>query len=233
MSKQAYSPPVVAILIMKLILPARVLNALLGDLIEEFQLRVQQDAASAQLWFWQQSLATSFIYFNKIFNSPVFVKKLIVIVPLLLFVIVFLLLTWLSYAYSVTGYSSGFWQNLLAGYAHLAILEPAFWLDISSQIEAIDGVGFLFYPPAVLTTLCNFAILYLLNKRPNFTSLKMACWGYSLMLLPYVWSIFYIGSHTLADKQIGPYITFGLLSFFYMILPVSYLVHRKLKQDQS
>jgi hypothetical protein len=233
MSKEVYSPPVVAISIMKLILPKRVLITLLGDLTEEFQFRVQQDAAKAKLWFWQQSLTTSFIYFNEIFNSPAFVKKLNVIVPLLLFVIAFLLLTWLSYAYSVKGYSSEFWPRLLAGYAHLAILEPAFWLNIYSQIKAIDGVGFLFYPPAVLSTLGNFTILFLLNKGPNFTALKMACWGYSLMLLPYVGSIIYIGSHTLADKQIGPFIMFGLLSFFYMVLPVSYLVHRKLKKVQT
>jgi hypothetical protein len=234
MNKQAYKPPFLAISIMKLILPARVLDALLGDLLEEFLLRGQQDPASAKLWFWQQSLETSFIYFSKIFNSPAFIKKLNFIVPTLLFIMSFLLITWMSYVDNIDEYSLEFWHIFVSGgYAHLLIFESTFWLNILDHMTKIDGINFLYHPPAVIITLCNFTILYVLNKRPNFTALNMACWGYSLMLVPYIWSIIYISSHTFAAKQVGPIIAIGILSFLYMVLPVSYLVHRKLKKSQT
>ena len=59
----------------------------------------------------------------------------------------------------------------------------------------------------------------------------MTLWGYGEMLEPYAWALIHINSQQLAPKQIGPVIAFGLITFFYMILPVSYMVNKKLKNQ--
>ena len=43
----------------------------------------------------------------------------------------------------------------------------------------------------------------------------------------------HISNNNFEETQIGPIIAIGLITFLYMILPVSYLVHRKLKQQSE
>jgi len=226
------SPPSFAVLLMTWILPKCVLDTILGDLFEEFSQRANEDERAANRWFWHQALHTSVIYFNKVFNSPKFVRKINLILPILLFVVAFLLIAWLSYADNLKGYSEGFWQILLSGNAHMALFEKAFWLNLADHLLAIDGGKFLVdIPSFIITTVCLLLLVFL-DKRQNFSPLKMACWGYSLVLLPYVWSLIHISSNHYQATQIGPITAIGLISFFYMILPISYLVHRKLKSHQ-
>ncbi len=233
LNRATLSPPSFAILLLTWVLPAAVLEAILGDLMEEFDERAQVNNKAARIWFWQQTIQTSMIYFKKIFNSPSFIRKLNIIIPLVLFSIAFILIAWLSHADNLTEYAPGFWQTLLTGQAHMALFDGAFWSSIGDYVGQVDSVWFLLDGPSLIITFLSIALLLYLDRKTTFTALKMACWGYALVVLPYIWSIIHINSNHFIATQIGPIIAIGLITFLYMVLPVSYLVHRKLKQVES
>jgi hypothetical protein len=233
MNRAVMSPPSFALLLLNWILPAKVLDVILGDLMEEFDERARDNNKAAKRWFWQQATQTSVIYFKKLFNSPSFIRQLNIVLPLLLFMTAFILIAWLSYADNLAEYAPGFWQTLLTGQAHMALFDGAFWLSITQYITQIDAVWFLLDGPSLMITFLSISLLIYLDKKSSFTALKMACWGYALVILPYIWAIVHINSNHFIATQIGPIIAIGLLTFLYMVLPVSYLVHRKLKQLES
>jgi hypothetical protein len=232
-NRAAVSPPTFAILLLTWILPAAILEVILGDLMEEFDERAQANNKAAKIWFWQQATHTSMIYFKQIFNSPSFVRKLNIVLPLALFSIAFILIAWLSYADNLAEYAPGFWETLLTGQAHMALFDGAFWSSIGDYVSRVDSVWFLLDGPSLIITCFSISLLLYLDRKSTFTALKMACWGYALVILPYIWSIIHINSNHLLAAQIGPIIAIGLITFLYMVLPVSYLVHRKLKQVDS
>lgn len=230
---QAVSPPSFAVLLLTWFLPARIADAILGDLLEEFGERAKNNDKAASRWFWQQSIRTSGIYFKQVFNSPSFVRKLNILLPMVLFVTAFALITWLSYADNIAEYAPGFWQKLLTGQAHMALFDGAFWASLTDYIGMIDDVWFLLDIPSLILAFFSISLLIYLDKKSRFSPLKMACWGYALVILPYFWSLLHISSNHFVATEVGPIIAIGLLSFLYMILPVSYLVHKKLKQAET
>jgi arginine exporter protein ArgO len=233
MNQSVMSPPGFAILIMTWILPTKVLETILGDLIEEFNERALQGEKAAKQWFWQQAIHTSVIYFNQVFNSPSFIRKLNIVIPAILFVIAFTLIAWLSFADDIDGYSDGFWQSILTGQTYMALFEQEFWTSLRDYFLMIDQPGFLIDMPSMVIAILSIFLLVMLDKKLSFTPLKMAIWGYSLVLLPYLWSIIHINSNHFEVTEIGPITAIGLITFLYMILPISYLVNRKLKQENK
>lgn len=229
---QAVSPPSLAILLLTWFLPAHIVDAILGDLLEEFSERVKDNDIAAKRWFWQQSLHTSGIYFKQVFNSPSVFKKLNILLAMVFFVLAFMLIAWLSYADNLADYAPGFWQTLLTGQAHMALFDGAFWASVLKYIGMIDDVWFLLDSPSLILAIFSLSLLVYLDKKSSFSPLQMACWGYALVVLPYFWSLLHINSNHFVATEIGPIIAIGLLSFLYMILPVSYLVHKKLKQAE-
>jgi|GEM_PF-7049463 len=230
---EVFSPPSFAVLLLTWILPATILEAILGDLMEEFDERAKANNKAARVWFWQQATHTSMIYFKKIFNSPSFIRKLNIVIPLVLFSTAFTLIAWLSYADNLSEYAPGFWQTLLTGQAHMALFDGAFWSSIGDYLSRVDSVWFLFDGPSLIITFFSISLLLYLDRKSTFTALQMACWGYALVILPYIWAIIHINSNHFIATQIGPIIAIGLITFLYMVLPVSFLVHRKLKQVES
>lgn len=227
------TPPTFAMMLLAWILPNKVLDMILGDLLEEFSERAKDNTKAANRWFWQQAMQTSLIYFNKFFNSASFIRKLNIVLPLVLFLMVFALIAWLSYADNLSEYAPGFWQTLLTGQAHMAFFDGAFWSNLSDYIAQIDEVWFLIDSPSLIIAIFSISLLVYLDRKSPFSPRKMACWGYALVVLPYIWALVHINSNHFIATQIGPIMAIGLLTFLYMILPVSYLVHNKLKQAQQ
>ena len=228
---ELFSPPSFALMLLAWILSPYLVDAILGDLIEEFNHRSKADSQAAKRWFWQQTIHTTLIYLKKSFNSPSFIRKLNIVLPLALFILAFALIAWLSYADNLSDYAPGFWQTLLTGQAHMAFFDGAFWANLGDYIAQVDSVWFLLDSASLILALFTILLLIHLDKRSSFTPLKMACWGYSLVVLPYLWSLIHINSNHFIATEIGPIIAIGLITFLYTILPVSYLVHRKLKQQ--
>lgn len=221
------APPWFAVLLLRYFLPNALVEVLLGDLFEEYFDKAQINNRVANRWFWQQTFQTVSIYISKKLKSPSFFIKLNISVALTFFLISFVLIAWLSYADNIADYAPGFWQTLLTGQAHMALFEQAFWSSLLSYLTMIDSVNFLMHMPALLISIMSLFLLIYLDKKSPFTAAKMACWGYMLSVLPYIWSIVHINSNHFVATEIGPIIAIGLLNFLYMVLPVSYLVHMK------
>ena len=59
----------------------------------------------------------------------------------------------------------------------------------------------------------------------------MAAWGYGLATVPYVVGLIVIAMNSFVPTQIGPIIAIMLLSALYMLLPVTYMVVKRLNQE--
>jgi hypothetical protein len=230
--KMLYQPPKLAMFLINLILPTHLIDTLLGDLLEEFQCKAEEDHKFANQWFWQQSLQTSALYFSKVFSSPSFAKKLNIFIPLCMLVGIILLVVWLSDMDELVGFSDGFWDSLLQGKLHMALFESAFWEQSINVLFNMNIWMFIDLRALLLATF-NIGLLSYLNKTQTMSALRLAVWGYSLMLAPYVLSVSYLSNHALAPKETGPIIAMGILSLMYMLIPVSYMVNKKLKADQA
>ena len=230
MSNRHPTPPKAALLLMSIILPKQIKNSLIGDLIEEYELLIADGSKDANAWFWKQAMETNLIYVSSLLRRPSFLRKLNILIPFILFTFASLLITWLSHMGSLNGYSEGMWQRLLEGKIHLALFEPTFWQEINQLLLKVGSLSMYLHLPSMLFAATSLLVLYKLDKKLNFSALKMAVWGYGFMLLPYTWALIHINTHPLMPKQIGPLLAFGLITVFYMLLPVSYVVNKKLVQ---
>ena len=231
MNKSHPNPPKIAMILMSVILPKRIHQNLVGDLLEEFEQMSEQDSKAANSWFWRQTMETNLIYLSGLLQRPTVLHKLNIIVPVVLFFLASLLISWLSNIDSLEGYSEGMWHRLMEGKVHLALFEPAFWRELQTVGAELIDLGMYFHTPSMVFATLNLTLLYTMDKKLTFSTLKMTLWGYGLMLVPYAWALIHINSQQLTPKQIGPVIAFGLITFFYMILPVSYMVNKKLKNQ--
>ncbi len=224
-------PPRLANKIMSLLLPARFLDNVLGDLEEEYYELAERDVKSANKWYWQQSMATSMIYLQKRLGSVEVLGRLNFYLPLAIFVIVVGLISLLSSLDNPEFISSTFWDELMQGQLHTALFSDNFWHNFWSFIKT-SSLPMFIHLESLLITAVNLLILIYLSKKQQASALKLALWGYTLSFVPYAWSIIHIANNDLVAKQIGPIIATGVLSLLYMLLPVSYLVHRKLKRQK-
>ncbi len=224
-------PPRLAMMLLSLILPRRIHNNIIGDLLEEYEQISESDHKAAKSWFWRQALETNLIYLSGLLRRPTVLYKLNILIPFGLFLLATLLISWLSNMNSLAGYSEGMWQRLLEGKVHLALFESAFWQDLKQFFPSTLDFSMYIDLPSVLFATVNLIVLYKMDKKLDFSALRMAAWGYGLMLVPYAWAFIHINTQQLVPKQIGPVIAFGLITFFYMILPVSYMVNKKLKKQ--
>lgn len=233
MNKHQVKPPKVALFLLALILPKSIQNHLIGDLIEEFEVLSEQDCKAANAWFWQQTIDTNLIYLAGLIRRPSVLQKLNIFLPLSLFMLTTLLISWLSNMDSLEGYSEGMWPSLLEGKIHLALFEPAFWQDSTLFFTEVTNVQMFLDIPSIVFAFVALFILRYLNKKLSVSAIYMAVWGYGLVLLPYLWVLIHINTQQLSPTQIGPLLAFGLLSFLYLVLPVSYMVNTKLKRLQE
>ena len=231
-SKNEATPPQLANKIMSLLLPKRFLDNVLGDLEEEFYQLAEHNIKLANMWYWRQSMETSMICLQKKFGSIGFLGRLNVYLPLAMFVIVVGLISLLSSLEDPAFISSTFWDELLQGKIHTALFSGNFWHNFSSFIGTAE-LGMFIHPESLLIATINIFVLIYLDIKQSASALKLAVWGYALAFIPYIWSIIHITSNTFDARQIGPIIATGILSLLYMLLPVSYMVHRKLKLQQA
>lgn len=224
-------PPKLALVLLYLLLPKRILDNLIGDLLEEFALLQQRTPEQAHSWFWQQSLATCVSYFRHLLTQPNTLQKLNIILPVVTFFLLLVLISWLSNISSLEHYSAGMWDRVLQGRVHTALIEPAFWQDFWFCLTRLFDLSMYIDLPALVMAAVILTTLLKLSHQLKLCACKMALWGYSLTLAPYLWALVYINSHSLLATEVGPVIAFGLLSFLYLLLPVSFIVHKKLELE--
>lgn len=224
-------PPLLANQLMSLLIPKRLLDNIVGDLEEEFYLLAKQDIKKANKWYWQQSIETSMVYLQKKISSIEVLGRLNFYLPFAMFLIVVGLTIVLSVLEDPTFISPTFWDEMLQGKIHTALFSGNFWLNFWNILRMAEWGMFIHLKSLLIATL-NILVLIYLDKKQNASAVKLAIWGYTLAFVPYAWSIIHIANHSFEAKQIGPIIATGVLSLLYMLLPVSYIIHRRLKRLQ-
>lgn len=233
------SPPYCALKILKLFTPAHHYNLILGDLLEEYTERAAVNAAKADAWFWHQTQLNILIYTKHTMTSETLIRSLFLSIGLLVFSTLIIIVMWLSSMDHVNGFSPNFWQNLLNGRVHLALLEPAFWSgtgiywEKSTQYGISHFVMMFFDMPALLCSLCLLYLYFSILRRTS--SVFIACnYGLLLLLLPYMFGLTLLNHLTFEAQQVGPVLAFMLLSTCYLVLPISIMFSQKfLKQAKS
>jgi len=230
MSNQQYNPPKLAILLIKLFAPSRVVDNLIGDLYEEYYLQIKQNnnnTSKANQWFWQQTLQSVFSYSQHYLTRPELLRYFNAIFCIIGVFITLMLTVWLSYADNFNGYSDDFWSNLLSGKIHLALIEPQFWLTLPEYVQQIEGIQFLLSPKSLVFTLVATGGLVYLYKN-KYSVLSIITSSIVMLTLPYVGSLIMLGSHSYQPTQVGPVIAVGIYSVLYMLPIVSMILHLKL-----
>ncbi|REL35077.1 hypothetical protein [Thalassotalea euphylliae] len=226
------TPPFLASKLLSLLLPERYSDNVLGDLEEEFYQLAEQDMKLANHWYWRQSMSTSMIYLQKKMRSIEVLGRLNFYLPLAMVLIAISLVSLLSMLTDPEFISPRFWDELLQGKIHTALLSENFWHNFWSFIRMAELDMLIHSESLIIASACLFILSYQ-AKKPQVSAAKLAIWGYMLAFTPYLWSIIYIGHNSFEARQVGPIIATGILSLFYMLLPVSYLVHRQLKRQQA
>lgn len=225
-------PPALANKVLSVLLPNRLLESVLGDLEEEFNILAKQNIKRANQWYWQQTLETSMIYLQKKLASVELLGRLNFYLPLIMFIMAAGLIVLLSILSDPTSISDTFWDELLQGKIHTALFSAHFWQSFW-DILLLAEWGMFIHFESLLISFFSIAMLLYLYKKQHASIIKLAVCGYSLAFIPYIWSIMHIANHHFEANQIGPIVATGVLCLLYLLPPVSYMIHRKLKQLQA
>lgn len=226
------TPPLLANHLLSLLVPKRIFDNVIGDLEEEFHILAKQNIKQANKWYWQQTIQTSFVYLKHKASSIEVLGRLNFYLPLAAFLIASCLIIILSTLENPELISPTFWDELLQGKVHMALLSDNFWGNFWNILSMAEWGMFVHLQSVIIAGL-NMLLLIYLDKKQQASAAKIALWGYTLAFVPYVWSILHIANHSFVAQQIGPIIATGVISFLYTLLPVSYIVHRKLKRMQA
>ncbi|MCO7189330.1 MULTISPECIES: hypothetical protein [unclassified Pseudoalteromonas] len=230
--KSDVKPPALANKILSILLPHRLVESVLGDLEEEFNLRAKQSIKHASQWYWQQTLETSLIYLQKKLASVDVLGRLNFYLPLIMFVVTAGLIVLLSILNDPTFISETFWDELLQGKVHTALFSAHFWHNFW-DILALAEWGMFIHFESLLISFFSIAMMLYLYKQQQASIIELAICGYSLAFIPYLWSIMHIAHHSFEARQIGPIVATGILCLLYQLPPVSYIIHRKLQQIKT
>ncbi|QPB81821.1 hypothetical protein CWC22_001900 [Pseudoalteromonas rubra] len=225
-------PPVLANKVLSMLLPNRLLESVLGDLEEEFNILAKQNLKRANQWYWQQTLETSMIYLKKKLASVEMLGRLNFYLPLIMFITTAGLIVLLSILSDPTSISDTFWDELLQGKIHMALFSTHFWHNFW-DILALAEWGMFIHFESFIISFFSIALLLHLYKEQQASIIKLAVSGYSLAFIPYIWGIIHIANYHFEANQIGPIVATGVLCLLYLLPPVSYIIHRKLKQLQA
>lgn len=227
--KNALTPPTIATKLLIWCLPKDTVEFILGDLEEEFYLRAKHNVIAAKYWFWQQSISSSSIYLKQKTPSSEFLTKFTMLFSFFIFIVIFQLITWLHYSDSLTNFSPNFWDSLVSGHIHMALFESAFWQQSIGTWQQINGWSFLIDESAIVLTLFSTCLFILFNRRRKLLAHQILLFGCGAMFIPYIFGIGYVNVFDLPAPMVGPILSIMLLNVFYLLLPIAYLVLRKVK----
>ena len=185
---------------------------------------------NAKYWFWQQAINSSSIYLKQNITSLALLRSITVIFSLLLFIVVFQLIVWLHNADSLEGFSPFFLDTLVSGKIHMAIFESAFWQQIPQTWSQIGEWSFLFDKLSLVLAFFSCCLFVYLERCQKTSAHQMALIGCGVVLIPYAFGLGYINVYEFPAKMVGPVLSFTLLNAFYLILPVVYILLRKINR---
>ena len=229
------SPPWLANRLIKLTVPSDHADGLLGDLYEEYEERFVHSPFDARRWFWQQSLSSAYGYVKAACRHPIILQTVLFLFATTAFISLCLLVLWLSKMDHLNDFSAGFWHKLLDGKIHLALLEPAFWRGVPEYVSLNDGHGLFntlamfINVPALFIAIVSIGVMYLVCRNHRQSVLSVILVGFGLMLAPYIIGFAMLSSHNYEATKVGPILAVMLLSFLYMLVPISWLINKRLR----
>lgn len=221
------TPPQLAKLLLTIILPEHVKNEISGDLEEEFHqfIRAGKTENIANRWFWEQTMSTTFRY---LFTKQRILSAVLILIALSTIVILFIAVTALSYG-NIAFFNNDFWSN---GNIHLIFFEEKFWRFGTEKAFSYIYPNHLIDLNSAIYSVIALLMLFTLAKKFQFKLLTLSMLSLVLLLAPYIYGFALFQLASLTNKEIGPLIAFMWLPIMYMVLPITYLLIKKINRVQ-
>lgn len=213
--------------LLSLVLKKRIAENLLGDLEETFNDKSKTDLKAAKWWYTKQFLLTFVSSISGRLKSDRTVNLMMLGLAVVIVPIIFCMVAWLSNMDETTPVV---WQLLLEGKMHQIVFFAEFW---SVQFDALPSVEismFIGYKSIFWAVFC-LALINRIASNPASTVRIIAFMGMIAMILPYLLGMAFIQIYQPIPTQVGPILAFMLLNVFYLLLPVSFLVNKKYRQQ--
>ncbi|WP_019617250.1 hypothetical protein [Psychromonas ossibalaenae] len=215
------------------ILPNEVKDDISGDLQEEYTEHVlpEKGKFQADIWLLKQTLLTCS---HHIFTYSNGFALLAALIGLSIFFILSVAIAWLS-TFKAIDVSDAFMNNLSSGASHKIFVEPAFWQYIPESYQHFSEFGIWMWIElrAGLYSICAVYFIAKINKIIGLNIKSYALLAIMLMFIPYFWGTYQFLFHDIPLKEAGPIIATMLFTVWYMILPISWQLIKKIIASNS
>ncbi|MFT5674187.1 MAG: hypothetical protein ACI808_000094 [Paraglaciecola sp.] len=213
--------------LLKLVLSKRTAENLIGDLEEAFNDRAKTDLKVAKRWYAKQLVLTFISSISDRVKSDSSLNLGMLGMALIILPVIFCMVAWLS---NMDETSPAVWQLLLDGQLHQIVFFAEFWSVQPQALPSVDVPMFIGYNSILWAALC-LVLIVKIESRPASSVHLVAGLGMTAMLLPYLAGLAFIQIAEPIPTQVGPILAFMLLNVFYLLLPISFLVNKKHKQN--
>ncbi|MCC2616316.1 hypothetical protein LJ739_08695 [Aestuariibacter halophilus] len=187
---------------------------LVGDLLEEFEQRQQQDAAMARRWLWRQTFHACGYGIRRRLQGNWTVHLLALFGVLILSPTLVALVYWLS---NMDATAEPLWQALLRGDLHVIVLSTAYWQEAAKAFGQGASLGMFINLPALVWSGLVLFTLSVLFRTTTLSARTLLLWGYASAITPYVIGSYYIGVTDMVPTAIGPLLAFMLFAALYLL----------------
>lgn len=201
---------------------------ILGDMLEEFDMRKQTSALTARLWIASQYTRTLSIGVLRQCTTPVGISRIVTLVTLVVLPLLVSLVAWLSNMDTTT---PQLWEMVLAGEMHRILFVTEYWQDLPYALSHVNDIDMFISPKSALWACAAIAAVNWIRSKTT-APLPLCCaLALILMAAPYIISLVYLQTAQPVPKQIGPIIAFSLLTVFYMLPMIAFWLHRQAKKE--
>jgi hypothetical protein len=215
--------------LLKLVLTKRTAENIIGDLEEAFNDRSETDLKVAKRWYLRQFVVTFISSISNRVKSDGSLNLSMLGMAVIILPVIFCLLAWLSNMGETTPVIL---QFLTDGQLHQIVFFAEFWSVQPQALLSVEIPIFIGYNSILWAALCLVLIGKIATKRTSSVRL-VAGLGMATMLLPYLAGLAFIQIAEPVPTQVGPILVFMLLNIFYLLLPISFLVNKKYKQNNQ
>ena len=215
--------------LLKLVLRKRTAENLIGDLEEAFNDRAETDLKTAKRWYAKQLVLTFISSISDRVKSDRMLNLSMLGMAVVILPVIFCLVAWLSNMDETT---PAIWQLLLDGQLHQIVFFAEFWSVQPQALPSVDVPMFIAYK-SILWAALSLMLIFKISSRPGSSVRLVAGLGMAAMLLPYLAGLALIQIAQPIPTQVGPILAFMLLNVFYLLLPISFLVNKKYKQNNQ
>lgn len=218
-------PPKIALVLLNKLLPDSVKDDISGDLVEEFN---QSDSANLinHYLFWRNTLSTCWRYSM---NKQLFLSFAMTTISLIIFYMLIKAVVFLSVADDPLFYKD-YWMN---GDIHLLFAEDFFWSNsFGANAYELDW-AMLIHDRAVIWSIISFTVLYIVDRQHKFRLFGYISLAFVVCFTPYFYGMFILRFNDVPLTEVGPLVAFMWISIIYLILPLSYGLITKMRQQTS